>query len=50
MEGSEPKIKTRKSEPIKLVIPKFTGRFTGLSGLIHDLSPNKTDKYINNYT
>ena len=44
--GAKRKYKTRRADPIKLEIPKFTGRCTGLSGFIYDLGPNKTDKYI----
>ena len=44
--GANRKYKTRRADPIKLEIPKFTGRFTSLSGFIYDLGPNKTDKYI----
>ena len=46
--GANRKYKTRRADPIKLEIPKFTGRCTGLSGFIDDLGPNKNDKYIKN--
>ena len=40
------KYKTRRSDPIKLAILKFTGRFTCLSVFIYEFCPNQTDKYI----
>ena len=38
--GTNRKYKTRRADPIRLAIPKFTGRCTGLSGFIYDLGPN----------
>ena len=44
--GANQKYKTRRADPIKSEIPKFNGRFTGLSGFIYDSGPNQTNKYI----
>ena len=40
------KYKISISDPIKLAIPKFTGRFTGISVFIYDLGPTQTDEHI----
>ena len=40
------KQKTRRGDPIKSAILKFTGRCTGLSGFIYDLGLNQTNECI----
>ena len=40
--GANRKYKTRRADPIKSAIPKFTGRYTGLSVFIDDLGTNQT--------
>ena len=44
--GANKKYKTRISDPVKLALPKFTGRCTGLSGFINESGPNQADEYI----
>ena len=44
--GAKRKYNTRRADPIKSAIPKFTGRCTDLYGFIYDLGPNQTDEYI----
>ena len=42
------KYKTSRENSTELAIPKFIGRFTGLSGFIYDLGMNQTDECIKN--
>ena len=44
--GANLKYKTRRADPIKLSMPKFTGKCTSLFIFIYDLGPNQTDEYI----
>ena len=44
--GVNLKYKTRRDDPIKSAMPKFTVRCTSLSGFIYDLGMNQTNKNI----